>query len=251
MTAAFAAKRKGRVEGGTMTPENAATADTEGLGIDRQVDRETVRRALNVLTEAPYFYREDDPALFQILRRRKASFAEFFKRYFGWELVVEGRCARLSKRGRPENPALRDSQRDAFNLTRRNPCLVFALLLEYFEAEARRTNWDYDRDENLRFFFRDFLEYAKRRFAELLKDQAPEDAALQKAVRETWDVLLKYRFIRYVEPTATERAEGAAERSELYEFLPAVYLYDAQVLSDPAWMERLKTSAEDDDSLPA
>lgn len=237
-----------------MTEE--AAQKSEGLAIDR-VDRDLARRVLNVLTEAPYFYREDDPELFQDLRRRKAAFEQFFERYFGWTLILDPRCARLLKRKR-ENRALLDSQSDSFGLTRRNHCLVFALLLEYFEVEARRTNWDADRDEHLRFFYNEFLEHGKRRFAELLGERAPDDAALRRDIQDTWEVLLRYRFIRFVEPTAFEKLEGASKGALLFEFLPAVYLYDTRVLADPKWVENLKAATEEsapapanDDSIPA
>jgi hypothetical protein len=232
----------------------AAKGETQTLGIEH-VDRERARRIVNVLTEAPYFYRDDDPDLFQYLRRYKAAFDQFFEKFFGWALIADGRCARLFKRKR-ENRALLDSQSDAFGLTRRNQCLAFALLLEYFEVEARRTNWDADRDENLRFFYYEFLEHCKRRFAELLGERAPDDAALQREIGSTWDVLLRYRFVRFVEPTAAERMEGSAKGALLYEFLPAVYLYDTRVLADPGWVEKLKTAPEEaapsnDDTLSA
>jgi len=218
------------------------TEDGRQLGIDR-VDQDQRRRLLNVLTEAPFFYVDDDPDLFQSLRRRKAAFADFFKRYFGWELLVDEQCARLLKRGRPENKALLSSQLEAFSLTRRNHCIAFALLLEYFEVEARRTNWDRERDGHLKFFFHEFIDYARSRFAELLGERAPEDSALQKDIRDTWDILKRYRFIRFIEPTPAEKLAGVSGR-ELYEFLPAVYLYDSHVLSDASWIENLKAASD-------
>lgn len=226
---------------------NDETEDGRELGIDR-VDQELRRRLLNVLTEAPFFYVDDDPDLFQTLRRRKAAFAEFFKKYFGWELLVDEQCARLLKRGNPENKALLSSQVDAFTLTRRNQCIVFALLLEYFEVEARRTNWDRERDGHLKFFHHEFVGYARNRFSELLGERAPEDAGLQRDIRDTWDILKRYRFIRYIEPTPAEILAGV-KGSELYEFLPAVYLYDSHVLSDASWIENLR--AAPDGSQPA
>jgi len=211
------------------------------------LDQEQVRRILNVLTEAPYFYQEDDLPLFQYLRRRKAAFEDFFKLYFGWDLVVDAHCARLLKRERA-NEALRDGELDAFRLTRRNHCLAFALLLEFFEFEARRTNWDADKDAYLRFFYNDYLDHARRRLRELLGERMPEDAALLREVQETWDILKRYRFIRFVPPLPTE-SEAAKQAGELYEFLPAIYLYDTRVLSDPAWIDRLKSAEESPDAV--
>ena len=52
-----------------------------------------VTSALNVLGEAPYFYRDDDPDLFAFLRRNRAEFERFYRELYGWELVVDGRTA--------------------------------------------------------------------------------------------------------------------------------------------------------------
>jgi len=220
--------------------------ETRG-GDEKSLDRlnhELVRRVLNVLTEAPYFYREDDPPLFHYLRRNRSTFKAFFKGTFEWDLLVDARCARLLKRGDRENPALKGSETDAFHLPRRNQCLVFALLLEFFEIEARRVNWDYERDAYLRFFHNDFFEHAKNRFRSLLTDRTPDDGVLRRDIQETWDLLKRYRFIRLIPPTPAEALMLDRREGELYEFLPAVCVYDANVLRDPAWATRL-AGAED------
>jgi hypothetical protein len=227
-----------------MAADEEEDAQDVGQRTLAHVPNALIRRILNVLTEAPYFYREDDPRLFHDLRRRQAAIAKFFDWYFGWELVVEERCARLIKRKR-ENNALLDSQVDSFQLTRRSAILVFALALEFYELEARRASFDPDK-ENLRFFYKDFLDHAKRRFRELLGDRTPEDAQLRKNVAEAWDLLQKYRFIRYIRPTAAELADSHESGGGLYEFLPAIALYDSSVLADSEWLSRLKSASQED-----
>ena len=231
-----------------MAAEETENEEESGQRTLAHVPDALTRRFLNVLTEAPYFYREDDPQLYHDLRRRQGAVAKFFDWYFGWELVVEERCARLIKRKR-ENGALLDSQVDAFHLTRRSAILVFALALEFYELEARRASFDPDK-ENLRFFFKDFLDHAKRRFRELLGDRTPEDALLRKNVAEAWELLQKYRFIRHIRPTASELADSRESGGGLYEFLPAVALYDSSVLADSEWLSRLKSAAPEEGSVP-
>jgi hypothetical protein len=214
-------------------------------GTLHRLNQELVQRAMNVLTEAPYFYLEDDRALFQYLRRNRNAFRDFVKYYFGWDLIVDARCARLIKRGDRENPELKGAHVDTFHLPRRNLALVFLILLEFFEIECRRVNWQYERDAYLRFFHNDYFEHAKARFRALLGERAPEDGVLRRDIQETWTVLIKYRFIRPIPPTPAELLVMDRKQGELYEFLPAVLCYDSNVLRDADWLERLKTQPEE------
>lgn len=225
-----------------MDPELSETAEGGSL---HRLNQDLVRRALNVLTEAPYFYLEDDRALFQYLRRNRNAFRDFVKYYFGWDLLVDARCARLIKRGDRENPELKSAHVDSFHLPRRNVALVFLILLELFEIECRRVNWQYERDPYLRFFHNDYFEYAKTRFRTLLGDRAPDDGVLRRDIQETWTVLIKYRFIRPIPPTPAELLVMDRKQGELYEFLPAVMCYDSNVLRDPDWLARLTMQPEE------
>jgi predicted enzyme related to lactoylglutathione lyase len=42
---------------------------------------------LNILTESPFFYADDDPVRFNVLRRNEPAFKKFFEKYFGWRLM--------------------------------------------------------------------------------------------------------------------------------------------------------------------
>ena len=97
-------------------------------------NEQKVQKILNILLEAPYFYRDDDLSLFLFLSKYKRAFAGFFKKFYGWELIVEYKCARLYK---PAwyNEKVTEVNRDMFNFTKRDECVAFLLLLEFFERE--------------------------------------------------------------------------------------------------------------------
>ena len=44
-------------------------------------NEQKVQKILNILLEAPYFYREDDLSLFLFLSKYKRAFAVFFKKF--------------------------------------------------------------------------------------------------------------------------------------------------------------------------
>ncbi|RLC45541.1 MAG: hypothetical protein DRI23_13410, partial [Candidatus Cloacimonadota bacterium] len=54
-----------------------------------------VRAVLNILTESPFFYRNDDVDLFDYVRSNQDDFHQFFTHFFGWELYVDRRVAGL------------------------------------------------------------------------------------------------------------------------------------------------------------
>ena len=95
---------------------------------------EFVRALLNILMETPYFYRSDNEELFFFLRRHRNEFAAFFDTYYGWSLFMDAKCARVYK---PKwyNEAVTEANRDAFDFRRRDECLGFMILLEFFEHQ--------------------------------------------------------------------------------------------------------------------
>jgi hypothetical protein len=208
------------------TPESKFP-DLGQLALDRR-GRDRVRAVLNMLTEATFFYREDDPDLFFLLRRNQAAFRELFENYFGWRLYVDRRCARLIKE-RLYNNAVRPSQRALFDLRRRDECLLFALLLEFHEEEGQRQGVTPDDDRRLKFLLADFIGFAIRRFQEELGETAPPEARIFEAARPLFEQLDRHRFIRLVDKKQAEAGEelpaGMAEHL-LYEFLPGIRCYD-------------------------
>jgi hypothetical protein len=191
-----------------------------------KINQDKARRVTNVLVEAPFFYREDDEELFLFLRRNRAVFERFFKDCFDWELLVESRCARVLK-PHWHNPALKPSQRDVFNLTTRDDCIAFLLVLELYEHLLDEQNLAIDDAEPPRFFFGTLFELARERLAEELGAAAPDDAAIKKSLRRVVEVLLRYRFLRELPPQADDEVD---RENLIYECLPGLYCYDIRRL---------------------
>jgi hypothetical protein len=183
-----------------------------------------VQKLLNVLQEAPYFYREDDPTLFAFLKQNRAQFERFYRHFYGWELVADQKCARLYK---PEwhNEMVKPSQRDVFQFTRRNDCLAFLLVLEFYEHLLEERNLTVE-DANPYFHFGELVEFAHRRLQEELGEKAPEAAGVRNILRNILAPLLRYRFLRE-HPPAPEDGE-IEEDKYIYECLPALYHYDSR-----------------------
>ena len=62
-----------------------------------QKQKPRVQAVLNILLESPYFYRSDHEENFLFLRRYQREFSDFFEKNFGWQLVLDPKCARLYK----------------------------------------------------------------------------------------------------------------------------------------------------------
>ena len=210
-----------------------------------------VTAVLNVLGEAPFFYRDDDPDLFQFLRRNRAEFTRFYDELYGWELIVDGRTARVYKE-RWHNRALRPSQHDVFDLTRRSDCLGFLLLLEFHGRLLETHNLAGDDAESPRFEFGELFEFARTRLAEELGLEAPADDEVRRTLRGLWPTLERYRFVRAVPrehdvsdgdgtapvipgaARASANAESKDEDRVLYEALPGLHHYDLRRLGPAA-----------------
>ena len=201
-----------------------------------------VRSALNILMESPYFYKEDDERAFLAVLRYRQAFAAFFEKFFGWTLVADAKCVRLYK---PKwfNEAITVPNRDMFGFTRRDECVGFLLLLEFFERESREQGVTADDKENLRFRFGDWLEYSAARFRELFaaKRDAYSDEKVRLILRGIMPSLERYRFLRKVRPSADETV---GESETIYEALPAMWHYQAAQLAVPVADKAEKGGAE-------
>ncbi len=190
-----------------------------------------VQAALNILMESPYFYKTDDERTFLVVQRHRQAFAAFFDKFFGWTLVMDAKCARLYK---PKwyNEAITPPNRDMFGFTRRDECLGFLLLLEFFEREAREQGVAADDRDNLRIRFGDWLEYAAARFRELLpeKRELYADEKVRQVLRGLMPALEKYRFLRRIKPSADA---SVSEAETIWECLPALWHYQAAQLAEP------------------
>lgn len=201
----------------------------DGL-LDRHGDR--VHQVTNVLVESPYFYKSDNENLFYFLRRHQKEIAQFFAKYFNWELYVDGKCARVYK-DRWYNEAINPSRRDLFNFTRRDECIAFMLLLEFFEQQIDIQGVTVDEKENLRFRYGDLLEHVHVRIHELFEDadkakRYTEDYVRARVLGAVMDRLERYRFLLRIPPP---RDSEVTREDTIYECLPALYHYNAVRLS--------------------
>ena len=189
------------------------------MKIEELIDRgdetgQRIRETLNVLLESPYFYKTDDERLFLVLTRYKRAFEAFFDKFFGWTLVMDSKCARLYK---PKwfNEKITQPNRDMFGFTKRDECIAFLVLIEFFERECREQGVTADDRDNLRFRFGDWLEYAAMRFRALMPGK--EENYTDERVRK-------------VKPSADD---SVSEAETIFECLPALWHYQAAQLNQP------------------
>ncbi len=208
-----------------------------------------VQTALNVLTEAPYFYRDDQEETFFFIRRHKQELERFFEQYFGWSLVVDDKCARVHKQ-KWHNPAIPESQRDVFGFRRRDECLAFMMLLEFFEHQMDQNSMTVEDRDNLRFRLGDLLAFLTRRFAELYPEAAEEryteERVRKDILRAIMPVLERYRFLRKVPPP--KDMGQVAEAEIIYEALPALYHYNSRRLFQSVQTTEPRTDSAEDNT---
>jgi hypothetical protein len=201
------------------------------IELTRLLDRSgaKVRGVLNILLESPCLYLEDDRDLFYFLRRHRREFEEFFEKMYGWQLIMDGKCARVYK-SQWYNRAITPAARSVFRFSKRDECLAFMMLLEFFEQQLEENGMTVADRHNLRFHFGDYLRHVHQRFLEIFPDQAEkygEEYIRAKVVRPIMPELERYRFVRRLRPPEGMRA--SADKL-IYEALPALYHYNAAAL---------------------
>ncbi len=196
-----------------------------------QKQKSRVQAVLNILLESPYFYKTDHEEHFLFLRRYQREFAGFFEGTFGWQLVADPKCARLYK-GTWYNERITPSNRDLFNFTRRDECVAFMLLLEFFEHKLEEDSASVEEPDNIRFRFGDLLLFERNRFLELFPEQADSytEEDVRKIMRPVMPQLEKYRFLLKIDPPDDETIEPD---DTIYECLPALWHYSVQRISRP------------------
>ncbi|MDA1016114.1 MAG: DUF2398 family protein [Planctomycetota bacterium] len=159
-----------------------------------RVGLEKTRRILNVLTEAPFFYRTDDVDLFGVLRRSAELFEDFFDSLFGWRLHVDSQLARLIK---PVtcNPRLTPRQRHVFRIGGRHEYVILTLLLEFHQMQADQQNLTLDECDEVCFVLADFIEFVFSRYQEELADDSPSEERLLETMRTLFGKLEQHRFL--------------------------------------------------------
>jgi len=196
--------------------------------LGRSGDR--VRAVLNILVESPCFYSTDNQDLFFFLKRHRREFAEFFTSFYGWTLLMDGKCARVYKTDW-YNAAISPAARTMFNFTRRDECLAFMMLLEFYEHQLEENGMTATDKENLRFRFGDLLGHVHRRFVDCFPDKKEtysEDFVRARVLKPIMPELERYRFIKRIKPPEDLRA---VDDDVIYEALPAIYHYNGSALS--------------------
>ena len=201
-----------------------------------EIDYETLRNKYpehfiainNILTEAAWFYKTDDPERFYELQHYESAFREFYRKNFDWELRLDAKCARLVKK-KVFNPELGHSGLVEFKLQGRNEYIAFLLLIEFYEKLLSEQALSAADRENPRFLFGEYLEYTVARMRVLFPDRTDLDAEYVKKniLRPLMPKLLDYRFLRELPREAGERVE---QDKVIYEALPACYHYNAGAL---------------------
>lgn len=202
------------------------------IGLTRLLDRSSdrVRAVLNILLESPYFYSSDDQNLFFFLKRHRVEFAQFFENFYGWTLLMDSKCARLYKT-EWYNRELPAAAKSMFNFSRRDECLAFMMLLEFFEHKLEDDGMTVDDKENLRFRFGDLLHHVHRRFQECFPDNQAnyqEDIVRSRILKPIMPKLEQYRFLKRINPPEDIQA---GDDELIFEALPALYHYNGAALS--------------------
>jgi hypothetical protein len=205
--------------------------------------RDRVQAVLNILLESPYFYPQDNDDAFRFLARHRHEFARFFADHFDWELIIDSKCARVYK---PNwyNKEITEKNRELFNFTRRDECIAFMLLLEFFEHQLEAESITVDDHENLRFKFGALLLYTVQSFHELYPHNIPdykEETVRAGILRPIMPQLEKHRFLKKIPPP---KDELIGDDDTIYEALPALYHYNITRLSRPL------AATSDQDSYP-
>ena len=196
--------------------------------LKRNSDR--VQAVLNILIESPYFYATDNQENFLFLRRHRQEFVEFFKQFYGWTLLMDTKCARIYK-SEWYNRAISPRYRSLFQFTKRDECLAFMVLLEFFEQQLEANGITVEDKENLRFHFGDLLEYSQKRFQEIFPEKG-EQYSQENLRAKVWKFVMpeleKHRFLSKIAPPDDI---DTSEQELIYEAMPALYHYNGAALS--------------------
>lgn len=202
-----------------------------------------VQAVLNVLLESPCFYKTDNEDLYLFMRRYEKEFAAFFDSHFGWQLTVDSKCARVYK---PKwyNERITPANRDMFNFSRRDDCIAFMLVLEFFEKKLEEEAIGIDDPDNLRFRFGELLDFERMRFQETFPESVERygDEDVRRILRQIMPQLERYRFLLKIKPPDDE---FITQEDVIYECLPALWHYNATAVSRP-----VDADLSPDDKLP-
>jgi hypothetical protein len=140
------------------------------------------------------------------------------------------------------NREITESNRDFFNFSRRDECIGFMILLEFFEHQLEDNGMTVEDRENLRFRFGDLLEFSARRFREVFAGDPKYEPEYVRAkvLRQILPVLERYRFLSRIPPPSDE---SVTEEQTIFEALPALYHYNSSYLGRN--LESIRAAAGD------
>ena len=205
-----------------------------------------VKVILNILLESPYFYYEDLEDYFRFLNRYKSEFSEFLKYFYGWELIMDSKCARLYK-DKWYNEKIKIGTRQQFGFRKRDECIAFMCLLKFYEEQLVENSMTAEDKTNLRFRFGDFLQYCHKKFNELFPNNEEvysEEYIRGKVLRPIMPELIKFRFIELCKPDGG--VSNLKYDEYIYEALPALNHYNASRLADAIHTDISDNDGEDD-----
>lgn len=143
---------------------------------------------------------------------------------------MDTKCARVYK-AEWYNREIRQRHRSLFQFTKRDDCLAFMVLLEFFEQQLEENGITVEDKENLRFHFGDLLEYSHKRFQDIFPEkeqQYSQENLRAKVWKAVMPELEKHRFLRKINPPEDVHA---SEQELIYEAMPALYHYNGAALS--------------------
>ncbi len=143
---------------------------------------------------------------------------------------MDSKCARVYKT-EWYNTAISPAARTMFNFTKRDECLAFMMLLEFYEHQLEENGMTVEDKENLRFRFGDLLGHVHRRFSEYYPDkceQYNEEFVRARVLKPIMPELERYRFLKKIKPPEDLITQDDAI---IYEALPAIYHYNSSALS--------------------
>ncbi len=195
-----------------------------------QRQEEKVRKVLNILIESPYFYVDDNHDAFLFLRRHRQEFTEFFKQFYGWTLLIDSKCARVYK-SEWYNNAISQKNRSLFTFTKRDECIAFMILLEFFEQQLEENGMTVEDKQNLRFHFGDLLDFSQKRFVEIFpakQEEYHQDRIRDRIWKQVMPQLIRHRFLTKIDPPEDMKTVFG---DLIYEAMPALYHYNGTALS--------------------
>jgi hypothetical protein len=170
--------------------------------------------------------------------------------------VIETRFARLYK-PRWHNTSLKRSQHGLFSLTRKDDCVAFILVLDFYERLLEERGASVDDVAPIRFEMSELFAHAKERLARTARAAAADgddaasargasapspgaqpdtmdDDGIRRLFRDLVPQLLRCRFLREVPREREDASDGDALGSErmLYECLPGLHAYDVRALDE-------------------